>query len=281
MKKSLQSKLKSYSALAGAVAATGAVNAQIVYTDVTPDAVANTPLTGLNIDLDNGGVVDFIIGLNSGTSYGFPYNFVATLPQDAANAIAEDGTIATTPPTSLNAALNLSDPIDATIPWSTATQQVAAIVWPSSTSFNAGNWIGATDKYFGFKFLIGTNTHYGWARCDVSTDGATVTLKDYAYDATPNTAIPAGGMPLPTNINEALANNTMIFGFEKTIKVKLSNSSIDGIVTVVDILGQEIAKVNVTDETTTIPMDNAKSGVYFATITKADGSSFTKKLFLK
>lgn len=280
MKKSLQNKLKSYSALAGAVATTGTVNAQIIYTDVIPDVTISTTLSGVNIDLDNGGFVDFMVAEQTGVVSGYAYNEVlSVVPQNGVNAVAQNGTAGTFP---LNAALNLSDPIDASLTWATDTVQFAARVYPASTSYNFGNWVGAVDKYFGFRFNLAGATHYGWARFDVATDGASFTIKDYAYDATPNTAIPAGGMPLPTGTNELLAQNTMIYGFNKSINIKLlNNSTIDGIVTVTDILGQEVAKTTVTNELTTISMDNAKAGVYFATITKADGSSYTQKLFLK
>lgn len=284
MKKSLQKKLKSYSALAGAVATTGAVNAQIIYTDVVPDVTVNTTLSGVNIDLDNGGFVDFMIAEQTGvTGSGYAYNEVlSVVPQNGINAIAQNGTVTLGTAFPLNAALNLSDPIDASLTWATDTVQFAARVYPASPGYNIGNWVGATDKYFGFRFNLAGATHYGWARFDVATDGASFTIKDYAYDATPNTMIPAGGMPLPTGINELLAQNTMIYGFDKSINVKLMNNlSIDGIITVTDILGQEIAKVNVTNEITTIAMDHAKPGVYFARIAKADGSTYTKKLFMK
>ncbi len=280
MKKSLPNKLKSYSALAAAVATTGVVNAQIIYTDVSPDVTVNTSLTGVNIDLDNGGVVDFIVGLQSGVSAtsSYPYNTIWSLPQGGVNAIAQNGVNGAYP---LNAALNLADPIDASLVWAVDANQIAALVWPTYPASDAGNWMGATDKYFGFQFDLAGTTHYGWARFDVAADASSFTIKDYAYDATANTMIPAGGMPVPLNINDLLAHNTMIYGFEKTINVKLSNTTIDGLVTVTDILGQELAKVNVTNEITTIALTDAKPGVYFATITKADGSSFTKKLFLK
>lgn len=281
MKKSLQNKLKSYSALAGAVATTGVANAQIIYTDVIPDITISTTLSGVNIDLDNGGFVDFMVAEQTGvTGSGYAYNQVlSVVPQNGVNAVAQNGLIATYP---LNAMLNLSDPIDASLTWATDTVQFAARVYPASTSYNFGNWVGAVDKYFGLRFNLGGATHYGWARFDVATDGASFTIKDYAYDATANTAIPAGGMPLPTGINELLAHNTMIYGFDKSINVKvLNNSAIDGVITITNVLGQELAKVTVTNEITTISMEDAKAGVYFATISKADGSSYTKKLFLK
>ncbi|MCW3086442.1 MAG: hypothetical protein JWP12_3808 [Bacteroidetes bacterium] len=280
MKKSLQNKLKSYSALAGAVATAGVANAQIVYTDVNPDITVDSTSNSVDIDLDNGGIIDFTLGLQSGTvSYSstiYNYNAVLTLPNPTTgvNAIAQDAA-------GVNSALNLNDPIDASLTWATDTVQLAAFVYPASTSFNVGNWIGVNDKYFGFRFDLAGTTHYGWARFDVAADGTTAVLKDYAYDATANTAIPAGAMPTTTSINELLAHNTQIYGFDNSINVKLFNTTIDGVVTVTDVLGQQVAKIIVTDATTTIEMSNAKAGVYFVNVTKANGSSYTKKLFMK
>lgn len=282
MKKSLQNKLKSYSALAGAFAATSVAHAQVVYTDVDPDVTANTSLSNIDIDLDNGGIVDFEVGLQSGSFSSYAYNAVLTaVNPNGVNAIAQNGTLGGL--YALNSELNLNDPIDASLTWSTDTTQLAALIYPASASYNAGNWIGGvTDKYFGFRFDLSGTTHYGWARFDVSADGSSITLKDYAYDATPNTAIPAGGMPVSTGISELLAHDVQIYGFDKSINVKLMNNTpIDGMITVTDVLGQQIAQVAVTDATTTIAMTDAKPGVYFATIRKADGSSFTKKLFLR
>jgi hypothetical protein len=55
-----------------------------------------------------------------------------------------------------------------------------------------GAWFGATDKYMGLRLKISAAQHYGWARFDVSEDGITLTAKDYAYESTAATSIPAG-----------------------------------------------------------------------------------------
>ena len=53
-------------------------------------------------------------------------------------------------------------------------------------------------SYIGFKFLIGGQIHYGWARVNVRFDPSTpkhrlfMQLTGYAYESTPNTAIKAG-----------------------------------------------------------------------------------------
>ena len=46
------------------------------------------------------------------------------------------------------------------------------------------------DTYLGAKFKIGANVHYGWVR--VLWVGSVLTVKDFAYETTPDMAINAG-----------------------------------------------------------------------------------------
>jgi hypothetical protein len=55
-----KSRLANYSAVAGAVLATGAVNGQITYVDVNPDAVVNNSNSPYNLDMNNDANPDMI-----------------------------------------------------------------------------------------------------------------------------------------------------------------------------------------------------------------------------
>ncbi len=283
MKQTLQNKLKSYSALAGAIAATGAANAQIIYTDVAPDVTVNTSGMGIQIDLDNGGVVDFTLGFASGvTTSSYAYNQVITnVPQNGINAISQNGSVGAAPAYPLNAAHAINDVIGTTLTWATDTAQFAARVYPASTSYNFGNWVGATDKYFGFRFLLGTNTHYGWARVDVGGSAELFTLKDYAYESTPNLPILAGAMPVATSISEhGLTGNVKIFSTEKNIVVNMNNAEATGIITVSNVLGQVISTSSISDQSTVINLESAITGIYFVTVSQSK-EKFTQKVIIK
>ncbi|MBV8251399.1 MAG: zinc-dependent metalloprotease [Chitinophaga sp.] len=84
-------------------------------------------------------------------------------------------------------------------------------IW--TTSFT--KWAGQT-AYAGIQFTINGKPRYGWIRMNVSADGSTLTLKDYAYSQTPYGSIKAGdpGGTLPilskTTVREALANDGSI-----------------------------------------------------------------------
>lgn len=58
-----------------------------------------------------------------------------------------------------------------------------------------GNLAGKGDKYVGFRVFEGgnpNNKYYGWAKINVSDNGRTVKVYEYAFRKTPNTAIKTG-----------------------------------------------------------------------------------------
>jgi len=276
----LNKKLKSYSALAGTLIAAGSsADAQIVYTNVNPDVTLTPAGTATyNLDLDNGGVIDFLLATGSDTymyngTLPVPYNYAIVAPNPAStNAISGD--------VDNNAiAHSLNDPIDNNLTWNdvnTSQFQYLGVTIPL-ISYTVGNFPGTTDQYIGFKFTIGANNHFGWARVDVNALSNEIILKDYAYDATPNTPIPAGATV--TSIFENLANNTNVFATDNVINVQLNKPTV-GTLIVTDALGKEIANETINNTNISIPMKEQSAGVYFVTIRQAEGS-YTKKVMIK
>jgi hypothetical protein len=276
--KNFQTKLKSYSAIAGTlVAAANTAGAQIIYTDVSPDEVVNTG-GAYNLDLNNDGTVDYQFQVTHGTNsaYGFPiqYDLAAIVPvPGSGNAIDTlNGPIAH----------NLNDPLNSTNAWvddAGASYQLLGLNLPS-LAYQTGNFIGTTDKYIGFKFKISGADHYGWVRIDLNSTATSLTIKDYAYDATANTQILAGAMPL--GINEAasaLAENVTIFSSDRSVRVNMNNASATGFITVTNALGQEIAKKEISDALMSISMETASKGIYYVTV-QQESATITKKVVI-
>ena len=70
-------------------------------------------------------------------------------------------------------------------------------MWSGSAS---GPFANVTDGYLGLKFEINGQTHYGWARFNVSTSGwntIDATLTGYAYEDQADTPIHIGPVPEP------------------------------------------------------------------------------------
>ncbi|MFC1668560.1 PEP-CTERM sorting domain-containing protein [Chlamydiota bacterium] len=185
-RKLLEKRLLTYSVALGAIViAAKATHGAIIYTDLTPDVI----IDGGDIyylDLNDDSTIDFRIAHSSAT---YVSTYLIILDQNN-NKIAyntSSSMAAALDASSYPAYFGMSPPIMADPP-------------------DEGQWIGVTDKYLGLKFQIGANWHYGWARLDVADLGGNCvgTLKDYAYDNTPDTPIHMGAtggvIPEPSSI---------------------------------------------------------------------------------
>ena len=270
----LNKKLKSYSALAGSLALISTqTDAQVIYTDVNPDSTTAIGGSYFNLDLDNGGVFDFAFNLNIGSSSSYTSQQVAVTPAGA-NGVAGDTVGAYVYPF----ALNSGDTIKSTLQFNFGSSQSMASYFGSGSSY--GNFLGQTNKFIGLQFYIGAQLHYGWARFDVDATASQFTIKDYAYNATPNASILAGEMPLGVEENAALANTT-IYSSDKTIFIQfLSDKLIQSDVKVSNAIGQVIFQGNLNDKENKINMAEANSGIYFVTITQ-NNIVYTKKVYIR
>jgi hypothetical protein len=276
---SLNNKLKSYSALAGTLIAAGSsVDAQVVYTDVLPDATVLTGTT-YDLDLDNNAVVDFQFAVTHQTylyngTLPVQYDYAVIVPAVPANAI---DTAAGGP-----AVHNVNDPIGSSLMWvdgaGSSYQLLGLAFAPPFNAYNTGNFLGATDKYIGLRFMIGTATHYGWVRIDLNSTSTILTIKDHGYDATANTTVLAGATA--TGINNELASTVNIFSENSNIHVNMNNAAVEGTILVTDVLGKEVVNTAITSNSNVISMDNAKAGIYFVTVSQGD-ARFTQKVIIK
>lgn len=184
-------KLAGYSAMAAGFMACGtAADAQIVYvdiTDVTLDLGFYIPL-----DLDLGGADDFILQVSSNTAgnWTFVNGFgnLSTLSAGGPNnaMVGYDGSIFP-----YASALESGSAIDAADDFITNSLNYAffASIYSGITY---GPWADETDKYLGLQFEIDGELHYGWIRLDVTVGPVSLTIKDWAYNSTPNEMIIAG-----------------------------------------------------------------------------------------
>ena len=276
MNKDLQKRLGKYTAAAAAlVGATGA-NAQIMYTDVNPDFAHPGNEIGFGLDLNNDTNFDFALfsadtTLTSGTRIRYtviaPYGTAA-----ASNAIAGEA------PSGYDyaLALNSGDMIDNTLNWIAATNTMAYNN-NSANPYNE-NWNGVTDKYLGLKFVVAGNTHYGWARMDVLAVADTWTLKDYAYNAMPNTGLTAGQM---TGVNTMEMESLVHFVNQpnNTVKVVVNGGLTEGAITLVSTNGQIVSTGNVDADQYIVDLNGLSAGIYVINAQFAEGS-MTKKVIV-
>ncbi len=239
---------------------------QIVYTDLA-DVTVSGDGASYDLDLNNDGTVDYRINITSNGGTG-----VKMLAEALGNnAIA--GTAAA--PYFYPYVMDLNDVIGPDLEWNGGANQTMAISGYYPDPY--GNWFGQIDKYLGLRLDMGSDNHYGWARLDVSDDGKTLTVKDYAYEATAETEIAAGATGT-IGINSPAENAINVFTMEHEIYVQL-NKGFNGLITVSNLVGQQIKAAEIKGSMTTMNLNDQPAGVYLVTVDQ-DGALFTKKVTL-
>jgi hypothetical protein len=295
MKKKLlidEKKLAGFTAMAGAVLAGNSADAQIVYTDVSPDVVVDTNNTMYDLDFNNDAIADVSFAVQNvqgaGTYSGLTYTYNGTYAV-AAPAAGGGFQMSLVPGssssmTSAVAPLNNGDAINAGAMFNSsgATLGVDVLInvplLAYTYAFQGGQFLGVTDKFLGVKFTAGANTHFGWVRLDVAGDASTVTIKDYAFNASPNSEILAGQMvgledvsvenkvTVKTTLNEAIINVTP--------------DLIGGTVNMFSMSGQLVASTSIQDVDTKLSFEGIETGIY-TVAAQFDAGQVTKKVYVK
>lgn len=288
--KNLDSKLMRYTAAAGAVAGVTAANGQVSYTDIDPDITINSNGQGVNLDIDNDATPDYVVavfdtagvtGTVSGIAYTFTYGGGVLQPQNS-NSWLGFNSSSDTVATVLNANDNISS---AGSVWSNAGSAYlefqATYTFPAYAfggTFGGGAWGGVTDKYAGLKFSTGGSTYYGWVRMDVSADGKSITIKDFAYETTPDAAILAGDMGAGVGVNE-LEGQIEVIGAVDQIIIN-NNTGSNGTVAVMNMNGQVVVNEAISGSKEVIASDALATGIYVVQVTVND-QTIAKKVYLR
>lgn len=282
-------KLVRYSALTGVLATAATANAQYVYTDVNPDQTIATGSQYL-LDMNNDLNTEFTIGAVAmvGSVSGFSYSGLGVGLQTAGTAEGALGTAASSAPVNYATALNFGNMIDntGTFMSAPASSSNAVLVLAAQGTisgaipFSLGSWLGVNDMYLGLKFMIGANTHYGWARLDVAGDASSFTIKDYAYNSLDTAAIPAGAMFNGVDENQvAQLVDLTVMNHQLTINV-MGNELTNGSVTIHNIAGEYVINESLNASTKQISTQGLASGIYVVTVRFSEGQ-MTEKLFIR
>lgn len=282
------SKLAKYSAVAGAVIATGAVNAQVQYTDVNPDVVIDKNTAPYQLDFNADATVDLTFAVASvagaGSNSGISFTYEGTYAGVSAGAGAQVmGFVSGSSSTFTPSALNSGDAIGAAGLFGSGgilaaegllTIPALSITYPIAI----GEFLGVTDKFLGANFTVGPNTHYGWVRLTVAADATTVTIKDYAYNTQAATGINAGQM---VNLQNIPLDNKV------TIKTQLDQAIVNvtpdlfgGEIAVVDMAGKEVKVVTINDVNTTVTYEGIEAGIYMLSA-RFEGGLISKKVYVR
>ncbi len=162
----------------------------IIYTDVEPDFNSGTGDGQYNLDLDNDGHVDFVLTSSLEDDW-----FASGIKSDSNST---NGILSLHPWYSHPAALDKGQKIFNLSTYKDGESYESGVNFAYGYCFPNDdvcryNWEDKGDRYVGLRFLINKNIHYGWARLEFLSASKWI-IKDYAYHASPNTAILAGEM---------------------------------------------------------------------------------------
>ena len=199
--------------------------AQIIYTDVIPNATYSANGDTCHLDLDNNGSADYLI-IRQDVPYSCgmcppeptPEQRVLIFPV-AANVVADTviGWGGNWPQ-----CLGINREIGADLSWSVTNHMIRytqpgggcgmsncvpppLVTWALTWYYNPGS-----PRYLGLRFDIAGEIHYGWARLSVPSP-TSFTLLDYAYNSVPGEGILAGqtqcSIPFALAVNDVDSNS--------------------------------------------------------------------------
>ncbi|NVO03031.1 MAG: T9SS type A sorting domain-containing protein [Bacteroidetes bacterium] len=235
---------------------------QIIYTDI-PDA---TPNATYPLDLNNDSIVDFLIQFDLGDK-------VMCKPQNN-NAYSGNFIGGVYLPWALSTFASICDTLAT---WYDSNNS-GTMAWGTSI----GYWPGATNKYLALKLIVGTNTYYGWARIDILATSTSFTIKDYAYQSTPNACIQTGQTSSGISENSGSPTFSMFpnpFITSTTIQTigDLKNATL----TIYNSYGQTLKQVkNISGQTVSLSRDNLPSGLYFIRLIEENKIIAVEKLII-
>nr|WP_321235878.1 T9SS type A sorting domain-containing protein [uncultured Psychroserpens sp.] len=253
----LSKRLLKYGAFSAAILGTANASGQIVYTDIADETV-DALSTRYAIDLNNDATGDYLFGAN-GTNFAFIFPAASSMASAYnSNLMVGFNSGAYNYPSNLTA----GTVIDGTSPTFAGARGDFNY---GSCNYSNSQFCDGMDGYVGFRFFIGADTHYGWARIEVAASGATIIVKDYAYNTTPDEAIEAGQTSLSV---DEFSSNTFTHSYNKnTDQLILESSSIplDNI-DLFNILGQRVITKSLSENNEIIDMSGLTDGVYLAKI---------------
>lgn len=238
------------------------LHSQIIYTDI-PDA---TPNASYPLDLNNDLIVDFIIQFDV-------IDKVMCKPQNN-NAYLGDSVGGEHFPWALSQSTNICNSLTT---WYDSSN-VGTMAWGTSI----GHWTGETNKFLALKLIVGANTYYGWTRLDLDPTSTSFTIKDYAYESTPNACIQTG--KICAGINETSTKNAIFifpnpFTYSTIIQTiyHLKNATL----TICNSYGEIVKQVNnISGQTISLYRGYLPGGLYFIKLTEENKTIAVEKLVI-
>lgn len=284
--KDIDKRLTRYGSVLGGLVVAGTGTAQVQYVDFNPDTVLTLP-ESMVIDVNGDLTPDFVFAVSTTTGT------AVTIKAGAMNGYGGNGVVATTSvifgTTVVWASLlSVSNYVASTNNFNsggTGTGDppvaLAGKIYFGIGSTTMGQFAGQTDAFAGFRFDVGGNWHYGWMRMDVDAQGHTYTIKDMAYEQTPNTSIHVGDMGFSTvGVDEHELQQSVIITSSNNVLTINMMADILAQADIMDLSGRIVENVSVSKGFNQHVLNELTEGIYLVRVTAGD-QSVTRKVYIK
>lgn len=226
--------------------------AQVMYTDINPDTVITTTgqqqMASYFIDFDGTGPYEkevryFNPGGGVQPAVELANNIQVTVECHVALVAAGGRTKV------INAGDTLSE-----------TSQV----WGYDAGGLRSNWYGG-DRFIGMRFKKGGQRYYGWARIEIPADVSSVTVKDYAYNTTPEEQIVVG-VPASTGVIHVPKMGMKVEVLRRAINIEVPANGEGFKAALTDMNGRIVKQQQALQHTATISTEELAQGVYILTV---------------
>lgn len=188
----------------GVLALAQPAEAKIVFTSTWVEIL---PGSGpVYLDLNNDGIADFQFSRHAYSTSFKRYSTLRVMPQNQSNAIWGTGSAAS----ALGSGVSVGSQ-GKFQPGHTSMAKAGIRRFFSTWGYvTRGQWAESTRRYLGLKFTIQGETHYGWARLNVTATnhGVYAALTGYAYETMANTPIVTGKQQGSTKKKRSGVNQT-------------------------------------------------------------------------
>ena len=145
-------------------------------------------------------------------------------------------------------------------------------------SVTAGDFIDNGNLFFGVKFEIGTNNHYGWVQVKVAADASSGIIYDFAYQSIADSSILAGNVEDGfVSVSNNNLEDVVIYAANKKLHIKTGNES--GNLVIHNLLGKQLINTKVNGNTK-FDINDLSKGIYLASFTNGI-NTITKKVYIE
>jgi len=299
-------KYQAYSAAALAFLTGGHIQAEVIYTDIVPDAIIDTPGSSFELDLNNDGQADFSLYLLS-SAYSINDYYLSldlkymkrgayAAPANA-NAIAGflSGGGAFAFPYHLNFGVEVGpyafSPGSFFDNFLQEDHQTLRYYWTKSLYASpyfyynygngvAGEWL-AGEGFAGLQLKLGEHVYYGWVRLFVwvGSNDASITVKDYAFES-------KNDIPITTFIAPSSTINTgntepVITCIGNTINIFTGDLEFgEAMVKVYDLQGSLVYMSDLDPDWMQITLDKIAVGMYTIQLSTSENKVYTENILI-